>query len=129
MKRLEKFKRPLSLLAIIIILLLGSCSQIEENNDPIIGIWYKVQVESTSTAEEQTVRREWIFNDAYLGRYHKYESKNLVFQTDFNWKVKDGMYIINYPGTEKESHVVSMEESSEVEHLEKIEGDILAIRE
>ncbi|QLG46177.1 hypothetical protein [Costertonia aggregata] len=122
-------KKFLSFLAIIGIILASNCSRIPENNDPVIGIWSKVEVKNTSSTNKATVRQEWIFNDAYLGRYHRYESKNLTLKTDFSWKVEKDTYTISYPGTDKPDDIVKMETSTEIEFLKENTGEVLAIRE
>ena len=122
-------KRLCSLFAIVGIVFVSNCTRIPENNDPVIGIWSKVDVTNIDETAKQTVRQEWIFNDAYLGRYHRYESKNLVFKTDFKWIQEEGVYTISYPGTNLSEHIVTMKESSEGILLEDITGNIIAKRE
>ncbi|MBT8263873.1 MAG: hypothetical protein KJN75_00910 [Muriicola sp.] len=116
-------------MAIIAIVSASNCSRIPENNDPIIGIWAKVEIVSTSESARQTNREEWIFNDVYLGRYHNYSGTALSVQTDFSWKKTDGVYTISYPGTDMPSHEVRMKEADNVETLEDVQGNILAHRE
>jgi len=116
-------------MAIIAIVSASNCSRVPENNDPIIGIWAKVEVVSTSESARQTHREEWIFNDVYLGRYHDYNGNTLNVQTDFSWEKTDGVYTITYPGTDMPSHEVRMKEADNVETLEDIQGNILALRE
>lgn len=116
-------------MAIIAIIFASNCSRIPENNDPVIGIWSKVDVESLSETSKQTIRQEWIFNDAYLGRYHRYNSSKLAFKTDFRWERNDGFYTISYPGTDLPDQVVGMKESPDGDLLEDSQGNILAARE
>ena len=118
-------KKLLCLLAIIGIISASNCSRIPENNDPIIGIWTKVEV----NAENETIRQEWIFNDVYLGRYHSYSNDQLEVKTDFGWSSKEGMYTISYPGLEKLNDVVSMTSQQSVEVLQDTQGNVLAQRE
>ena len=120
-----KLKKLLCLLAIIGIISASNCSRIPDNNDPIIGIWTKVEV----NAENETIRQEWIFNDVYLGRYHLYSNNQLEIKTDFGWSAKEGLYTINYPGTEKLKDIVSMKTAQSVDILEDKQGNILAERE
>ncbi len=122
-------KKLFSLMAIIAIISVSNCTQIPENNDPVIGIWFRVEVDELSETGRQTVRQEWIFNDVYLGRYHRYENNTLTLKTDFNWEKENGRYTINYPGTEMESNVVSLKDSQEGELLADEEGNVLAHRE
>ena len=118
-------KKLLSVLAIIGIVSASNCSRIPENNDPIIGIWKKVEVNS----ENNTIEQEWIFNDVYLDRYHLYSNGNLEVKTDFGWSIEGDMYTISYPGIEKLDDVVSMKVAQNVELLEDRQGNVLAQRE
>jgi outer membrane biogenesis lipoprotein LolB len=122
-------KKLFSLMAIIAIIFASNCSRIPENNDPVIGIWSKIDVETLSETNKQTIRQEWIFNDAYLGRYHRYNSTKLEFKTDFRWEKEDGIYTISYPGTDIPNQLVSMKESPDGALLEDGQGNILAARE
>jgi len=122
-------KKLFSFMAIIAIIFASNCSRIPENNDPVIGIWYKVEIQTLSETNKQTVRQEWIFNDAYLGRYHRYNENQIEFKTDFKWERADGSYTISYPGTDMSDDVVSMKESSNRDLLEDSQGNILAQRE
>ena len=106
-------KKLLCLLAIIGIISASNCSRIPENNDPIIGIWTKVEL----NAENETIRQEWIFNDVYLGRYHLYSNTELVVKTDFGWSEKEGLYTISYPGLDKINDEVTMKVAEETEML------------
>lgn len=118
-------KKLLCLLAIIAIVSVSNCSRVPENNDPIIGIWTKVEV----NAENETLKQEWIFNDVYLGRYHLYSNNVLEVKTDFGWSEEKGTYTISYPGTDMPRDVVSMKMSQEMEVLEDRQGNILAQRQ
>lgn len=122
-------KKLFSFTAIIAIVLASNCSRIPENNDPVIGIWYRVDVINSGETNKQTIRQEWIFNDAYLGRYQKYEGSVLDFKTDFSWIAENEIYTISYPGTDMIKDVVSMKESPEGILLENVKGEILAKRE
>ena len=122
-------KKLLFLLAITGVLSFTSCSEIPENNDPVIGIWSKVEVNANATSDKSTLREEWIFNDAYLGRYHSYESDILDVQTDFSWTVENEIYTISYPGTDKADDVASMVNSDEATILQATNGEVIAIRE
>lgn len=116
-------------MAIIAIIIASNCSRIPENNDPVIGIWVKLDFKTLSESNKQTLRQEWIFNDAYLGRYHKYTSSTLDFKTDFKWEQVDGVYTISYPGTDMQPVLVSMKESSEGVMLEADNGEVLATKD
>ncbi|NNE77770.1 MAG: hypothetical protein HKN31_11940, partial [Pricia sp.] len=117
-------KRLFSLLAIIGIVLASNCSRIPENNDAVIGIWSDVEVKSASlTAKQQTIRQEWIFNDAYLGRYHHKSNGSITFKTDFKWSKEDEVYLISYPGTDMEDDIVSMQDSGESILLTDVQGN------
>jgi len=110
--------------------LASSCSKIPENNDPVIGIWSNLEVQTQSETSKLTVRKEWIFNDAYLGRYHSYKNGQRDALTDFKWTEVDGVYTISYPGMEnKLNDVVTMTESENGTILKASNGNTLAIRE
>lgn len=124
-------KKIFSFLAIVGIILANNCSRIPVNNDPVIGIWSKVEAKSADpAAKNNTVRNEWIFNDAYLGRYHKYVNNQIEVLTDFKWSREDSVYTITYPGLpDKPDHFVSMGEENGKTILELIDGTVLAKRE
>jgi len=123
-------KKLFSLLAILGIILVSNCTRIPENNNPVIGIWSDVEVsEATETAKKQTHRQEWIFNDAYLGRYHEKTNGSITFKTDFRWSYENEMYTITYPGTEMAEETVSMQSSNDTAMLADTEGNIMATRE
>ena len=116
-------------MAIIAIIFSASCSKIEQNNDPIIGIWVENENIQTSTAKSDT-RKEWIFNDVYLGRYHEFQNGALTLKTDFSWSQKDGIYTIIYAGLEdKPIHTFKIEKTKNGELLQLINGTMLAIKE
>lgn len=122
-------RRLFSLMAILAILFASNCSRIPENNDPVIGIWFRTDIGNQSTTEKLSIRQEWIFNDAYLGRYHRYEGNTLSFKTDFKWDQEDGIYTISYPGTEMTAVHARMKESPDEVVLEDEKGNILARKE
>jgi hypothetical protein len=121
-------KRFFSLVAILAIVIASNCSRIPENNDPVIGVWSRTEL-SQSTTGKLSERQEWIFNDAYLGRYHSYEGNTLVFKTDFKWEQEDGLYTISYPGTNMVTAEVRMKEELEEVILQDEKGNILAKKE
>lgn len=122
-------RRLFSLMAILAILFASNCSRIPENNDPVIGIWFRTDIGNPSTTEKLSIRQEWIFNDAYLGRYHRYEGNTLSFKTDFKWDQEGGIYTISYPGTEMTAVHARMKESPDEVVLEDEKGNILARKE
>jgi hypothetical protein len=121
-------KKVFSFFAIIGILLASNCTRITENNDPVIGIWSHISADGGIT-QKQTIRQEWIFNDAYLGRYHTYHNKNLTVISDFKWVRMDSVYVISYPGLDKEEDIVLMTQTENETILADEEGNVLAIRE
>ena len=121
-------KRTYAFLAILAILLASNCSEIPENTDPVLGIWYKASTTS-STNDEPITKEEWIFNDVYLGRYQVYNNNTVTFYTDFSWEKEDGLYTIKYPGTEKEPQQARMVMMDAQEVLQDEEGNVLALRE
>jgi len=122
-------KRVFSLVAILAIVFASNCSRIPENNDPVIGIWSRTEIDNTSPTQKINIRQEWIFNDAYLGRYHRYEGNVLSFKTDFKWVQDDGLYTISYPGTDISADYVHMNEVAGGITLEDEKGNVLAKRE
>ncbi|PHQ59019.1 MAG: hypothetical protein COC08_09330 [Maribacter sp.] len=122
-------KKFFSFITIVAIISLSNCSRINENNDPIIGIWSNLSVTTASTAKNRTVRQEWIFNDAYLGRYHTIENGSITIKTDFSWKQEDGLYTISYPGLERADDIVSLKAADDETMLEHRDGYTLAKRE
>jgi len=123
-------KKFLSLLAICAIVFLANCSRIEQNTDPIIGIWSLSDLTVTESSSKQTIRKEWIFNDVYLGRYHEIEGSTITLKTDFNWSKQDDVYTVEYKGLEgKPNNIITIKSSEENVYLQKKDGATLAIRE
>lgn len=123
-------KRILSLLAIIAIILSSNCSRIEENNDPIVGVWIQAQASLESDTAKNTTRKEWIFNDVYLGRYHEIHQGKIIEQTDFKWSQADGIYTVEYRGLEdKPNDIVTIKTTPDGTLLQQNNGIMLAIRE
>lgn len=122
-------KRLYSLVAILAIIFVSNCTRIPENNDPIIGIWNDKSISSPSAKSNETTHQEWIFNDAYLGRFQSYQNNHLSFKTDFRWSEEDGVYTISYPGTDFSVDLVSMKGTLDGDLLEYENGSVLAIRE
>ncbi len=123
-------KKLFSFLAIIGIILVSNCSKIPENNDPVIGIWSDLQLNASSETNKQTTKKEWIFNDVYLGRHHSYNNGAIDVLTDFKWSEEDGLYTISYPGLEnKTDDIVSMKKLDTGTVLQDANGNILAVRE
>jgi hypothetical protein len=124
-------KKFLSLVAICAIIFLANCSRIEQNNDPIIGIWSQSKIITEDNASKQTVRKEWIFNDVYLGRYHEINGNTTTLKTDFKWSRQDNTYTIEYRGLEgKPNNILTIQnlEGGNV-YLEEKDGGMLAVRE
>ncbi len=123
-------KKFLSLMAICAIIFSANCSRIEQNNDPIIGIWFQSGTEILNGTSKSTLRKEWIFNDVYLGRYHEINGNDITLQTDFKWSKEDNIYTIEYRGLEGAPTIkFKMIKTEEGSILEKIDGDYLAIRQ
>lgn len=122
-------KKVFSFLAIIAIILASNCSRVPENNDPVIGIWSNVEMTVDQSARS-TIKKEWIFNDAYLGRFHTYKNNQIEVLTDFSWKKDGDLYIITYPGLqEKTDDLVKMKASESGMVLEDTSGQTVAIKE
>lgn len=123
-------KKVLSLMAICAVIFLANCSRVEQNNDPIIGIWSQSKIITSENSSKQTVRKEWIFNDVYLGRYHEINGSTITLKTDFNWSKQDDTYTIEYRGLEdKPTQIFSIKKADEGTYLENNEGGTLATRE
>jgi len=122
-------KKLFSLLAIIGIVALSNCSQIPENNDPILGIWAKTQTSAIEGKGSSTTREEWIFNDVYLGRYQSYSNSKLVFYTDFKWSEENGTYSIIYGDPQVTDITVNLEHASDPEILTLENGSVFATRD
>lgn len=118
-------KKLFSFLAIIGIIFASNCSRIPENNDPVIGVWSKTEKTNVSSKSEN-IRNEWIFNDAYLGRYHQYKNKKLEIVTDFSWTSDDDVYTITYPGLESKATDQVVLTDGRLMH---VNGTLLANRE
>lgn len=123
-------KKFLSLLAICAIVFLANCSRIEQNTDPIIGIWSQSDLIVTENSAKQTVRKEWIFNDVYLGRYHEIEGSTITLKTDFNWSKQDDIYTVEYKGLDgKPNNIITIKSTDNSFYLQEKDGATLAIRE
>ena len=117
-----------SLICILALFAFGSCSEIPENNDPVIGIWVQTQAPKDSGAKHME-REEWIFNDAYMGRYNRYLGEELLVETDFHWEGFGEVYTIHYPGLKKLKNVVKIKQNQEGNLLMDLQGNVLAYRE
>ncbi|MEP2278309.1 hypothetical protein [Maribacter sp.] len=123
-------KKFLSLLAICAIVFLANCSRIEQNTDPIIGIWSQSELIVTESSARQTVRKEWIFNDVFLGRYHEIDGSTITLKTDFNWSKQGDIYTVEYKGLDgKPNNVITIKATEDSYYLQKKDGATLAIRE
>ncbi|MEM9362010.1 MAG: hypothetical protein AAGA43_05210 [Bacteroidota bacterium] len=122
-------KKLFSLLFIVLIIAVSNCTDIPENNDPILGIWTRTDFVSEDSKSSSTTKEEWIFNDVYLGRYQRYTNNTLAFYTDFKWSNEDGTYTITYSGTDIQEVTVSLEVSNDPETLALEDGAVFATRE
>ncbi|WP_298473015.1 hypothetical protein [uncultured Maribacter sp.] len=125
-------KKVFSFLTILAIILVSNCSRIEDNNDPVIGVWSNATTSTNSTTQKLTTnKQEWIFNDAYLGRYHDLQNGKVIMKTDFKWSQKDGVYTISYPGLPDKptDTVIIVDNSPESVLLEDPTGNLIALRE
>ena len=86
------------------------------NNDPVIGIWAQTRAPEDPGAKHLQ-RVEWIFNDAYLGRYHVYEGTEITISTDFQWEARGTVYTIHYPGLKKVEDVVRAHENTRAQTM------------
>lgn len=123
-------KKFLSFVAICAIVFLANCSRIEQNNDPVIGIWSQSDSITTDNSTKQTVRKEWIFNDVYLGRYHEITGTTITLKTDFKWSRQDDSYTLEYRGLEgKPIAIFTIKNLEDGTYLENKDGGTFAARE
>lgn len=117
-------------MAIGAIIFLANCSRIEQNNDPVIGIWSQSEIITADNSSKQTVRKEWIFNDVYLGRYHEIHGTTITLKTDFKWSRQDDSYTLEYRGLEgKPIEVFTIKSLEDGTYLENKDSGTFAIRE
>lgn len=121
-------KKFFSLLTIIAIILVSNCTEIPENNDPILGKWYQLNTQTTTSKGVINISEEWIFNDVYLGRYHKYENNELVVLTDFSWSKASDSYTITYRAYDAPPIVVKRQVKDSTEQLQRLNGTNFALR-
>lgn len=121
-------KKLLYFIAIMAIIFSANCSRIEENNDPIIGIWYGPTEVAVSSAKSD-IKQEWIFNDVYLGRYHEFQNGEIITLTDFKWSFKDDHYEVTYGKKDMPIHRFNIKESDNGQLLQTQEGFQLAAKE
>lgn len=115
--------------SLLLLLFLVSCSKIEENNDPVIGIW-KNDVKSAMNNNKMVIdKEEWIFNDVYLGRFHGYRNGEVTYLTDFKWTIDGNIYTISYPGTDFPEDRVQLIEEDSITYLTYLSGKPFAIRQ
>lgn len=107
---------------LVVLFLVSSCSKVEINDDSIIGIWENSIKSGSDTEKLAMDTEEWIFNDAYLGRYHGYSDEEIVFLTDFKWTVDGNVYTLSYPGTDLPDDQVVLVTNENGSHLEKLTG-------
>ena len=123
-------KKFFSLLAIITLISVSNCTRLPENDDPVLGIWSKTEISAVEDRMSSSIEKEeWIFNDAYLGRYHQYSQETLTFSTDFKWTVDNGVYSIVYGEESIEDTTVIINMDDDLEQLEFADGGIFALRE
>lgn len=111
---------------LLVCVLFTSCSKIEINDDPVIGIWHHEVKTAVNTNKLMVDSEEWIFNDAYLGRFHGFKDDEIIYLTDFSWSVTNGVYTISYPGTDFPDDYVKMEETENGITLMRTEGQLFA---
>ncbi|WP_350288028.1 hypothetical protein [uncultured Croceitalea sp.] len=105
---------------------LSSCSKIPLNNDPILGIW---TLEQESVGDKTNLfRREWIFNDAYLGRYHYYVNDVIMIETDYRWTKEDTLYYIDYNDIEVPNEYFHITEEDGHQVIINIKNEVVGRR-
>ncbi|MBQ4913481.1 hypothetical protein J8L85_03470 [Maribacter sp. MMG018] len=113
---------------VLLFILISSCSKIETNDDPVIGIWEHNVKAATNSNKMVVDKEEWIFNDVYLGRFHGYNNGEITYLTDFKWTVDGDIYTISYPGTDFPNDQAILVENEDGTHLKRLSGDTLAIK-
>lgn len=122
-------KKFFSFLALLGLILASNCTEIPENNDPILGIWVRNDwIEQDTEKGRSRVTKEWIFNDVYLGRYQEFVDYQLVYYTDFSWKPDGNGYTVTYYGTETPPVNLHLTENEETQQLEYTDGGLFAQR-
>lgn len=114
---------------VLLFILISSCSKIETNDDPVIGIWEHNVKAATNSNKMVVDKEEWIFNDVYLGRFHGYNNGEITYLTDFKWTVDGDIYTISYPGTDFPNDQAILVENEDGTHLKRLTGDTLAIKQ
>jgi len=122
-------KKHIFFISIGVWLLTTNCSEVQENNDPILGVWSIEASIDSEISGKQTERREWIFNDAFLGRYHTFQNRTINVITDFGWSEENGIYTITYPGTNFPSDIVTLQRTTDGTILQDASGSIFAVKE
>ena len=113
----------------VISILFVSCSKIEVNDNPVIGIW-KNEVKSASNSKNMIIdKEEWIFNDVYLGRFYGYRNGEVTYLTDFRWSFDGKIYTISYPGTDFPQDTVRIIKEEDMTYLTRLSGKTFAIRQ
>lgn len=113
---------------LVLLALFVSCSKIETNTDPVIGVW-KNNVKSATNSNKMVVdKEEWIFNDVYLGRFQGYKNGIITIYTDFKWTFDGQTYTISYPGTDFPEVKVVMVDEKGMTYLKYLTGKPFAIR-
>lgn len=123
-------KKFLSFMFICVIIFLANYSRMEQSNDPIIGIWSLSKTVSKENSSKAGIRKEWIFNDLFFGRYHEISGTTTTLKTDFKWSRQDNLYTIAYRDTEgKPIQVFTIKKMEDGTYLKNKEGGMLALRE
>jgi len=118
------------MLMLACILFVSNCSKIPLNNDPILGTWVNTQNASTQARSNVTIKEEWIFNDVYMGRYHKYEGGVQIIISDFGWSKDEDTYTITYPGLDRsDAQVILFDGIEGSDVLQTENGQLFAERE
>jgi len=124
-------KKFLSFLALLGLILASNCTQIPENDDPILGIWARTEwlEPGAEEAKSSRLKKEWIFNDVYLGRYQEFVNHQLVYYTDFSWEVDSNGYTLIYYGTDTPPLKLLLKQDENSDRLEYTDGAVFAERE
>ena len=111
---------------IVIVMCFISCSEIEPVNDPILGVW-TIEYMVLNNGEETIEQREWIFNDVFLGRHHRYMNGELVVENDYRWSVSDGIYRMEYNGGTFPDIIFTIDQHGNDAVLRAVDGEVIGI--
>ena len=129
MSQIPRLPKPhRNTLVLINLLVFFSCSKIVVSDDPILGVWC-IEFEVQKSIDTITLdKREWIFNDAFLGRYHYYENEQILIANDFIWSFDNDRYTVKYLGTDLPDDIFTIRINEDAEQMIDITGQVIGKR-